>query len=470
MAENSAFWLGSTLGDAASATGWSGPYSYTEYSDVVRRIMEADDNQGFVVTGYNNNLEVTESSPAAMTVDLDTGAANIRGMLYENTASNTLTINANASGNPRIDRVVLRITFASQTIRAVVLEGTPAAAPSLPTLTQNSTTYEISLAYIWVANGAASIGNEEIHDEREFFLTHSAINDYYGSSNIIYNSEFMGFSELTETDPTGEPPDGWDLVLTPSLTSTTRPSQMSRGRAIEITTDAASEGIEQTRAVKASTTYTIKLLTKVTSGDVGSIVVTTDSGAPGTMTKYIRRVGSWVEVLIRYTTEADATTMTVQILGLNNTDIVEYGQIILVEGFNPGPFRPIRETIVFTRDITDANWGTAGGGPVSKSSGTTTIDLDVDYQTLVLPESFSAYIRLLFTDSGSAAGTASVRSEPYAKSINIVRLELTLESNISSRIAAGWVPLDSSMRYDYILVATGALTLAGFAGICGIQI
>lgn len=466
MAENSAFWLGSTLGDAASITGWKGPYSVSDFSNILSLLTANDDNQGFVIPDYENNLSVTADSPASMDVFVDTGAVLIQGQLYENTASNTLTIAANASGNPRIDRIILRVGVGAQTIRLVVLQGTPGAVPVPPTLTQDAATYEVSLAYIWVPNAAASIPDTDIHDEREFAITFSAINDYYGAKNLVYNSEFLAYSFLSAADPTTNPPDYWNLVGTPSaMTASAIPTQMTRGRAIEITADAASEGISQAVPVKPSTTYVIKLLTKVTSGDEGSIVVTTDAGVPGTITRYTKRVATWIEEIIYYTTESDATLLTIELLALNNTDVIEYGQVLIVEGYFPGNFREINETIALQKPMDDPNWAFT----YAKSSGITTIDLDADYQALILLGTHAVYITHYFRDTGSAAGTCYIVTSPTGTTVTMIRVETSGNNQNTAISGHGWISPDINRQFDYTIVATGVNTAVGAASIMGIK-
>jgi hypothetical protein len=170
MAEDSFPWDGTTTGHAASTDVWSAPYSSLEFGDFHSKLFGSNAARGFVIPGYANNARVKANSPAALNVLVDTGMVWLRGKGYENTAQQTLSLSTADATNPRIDRIVLRITYAAatQTVSAAVLTGTPAATPALPALTQNSTTYEISLAYIWVAATATTIAEAEVHDERIF--------------------------------------------------------------------------------------------------------------------------------------------------------------------------------------------------------------------------------------------------------------------------------------------------------------
>lgn len=80
---------------------------------------------------------------------------------YSGTTDITKTISANASGQPRIDLVVLGLDRATQLVTEYVKTGTPAANPQPPTLLRDpigTGKWEIPLARVTVASGAATIG------------------------------------------------------------------------------------------------------------------------------------------------------------------------------------------------------------------------------------------------------------------------------------------------------------------------
>jgi hypothetical protein len=124
-----------------------------------------------VTKGVLDDAAVTASG-ADMNVDIAAGGFIVLGHPARNTASAEVTIGANASGNPRIDRVVVRFVPKGQTTEGdfsfAVLEGTAAASPTAPSLTQSSSAWEISLAQVAVANGAATISQGNVTDERPF--------------------------------------------------------------------------------------------------------------------------------------------------------------------------------------------------------------------------------------------------------------------------------------------------------------
>jgi len=170
-------WDGTVDGDATLA-----PYDEQEWDDNERMMFGSGGNSGVLAAPYGlNNFKVTQRGAGAnMSVDVDTGAALVYGKRYKSTATVNLAIAANASGNPRIDRVVAvwnrqAVAYAGvtpninpKTGRVAVLQGVPAGAPAAPALTQTAATvYMIPLAQVYVANGAASITNANITDERE---------------------------------------------------------------------------------------------------------------------------------------------------------------------------------------------------------------------------------------------------------------------------------------------------------------
>lgn len=146
-----------------------------------------------VVEGNLNDLQVYADS-SGMQVKVKTGAAYIQGFYYDSDAEQTVAVTASDPTNPRIDRLVLRITFnPTDTIAAVVLAGTAAASPVAPALTQSSAVWEMSLAQILVSAGVGVIAAGKITDER----TNPAVSGYTWSPGAL--------SVLSTTQPTAFP-------------------------------------------------------------------------------------------------------------------------------------------------------------------------------------------------------------------------------------------------------------------------
>jgi len=161
MARYSMFWEGnSSLG----GTGDCGPYSGDQFTEFVKAIFAEE-------TGVLSGLQVTESSPAAKSIDVSAGKMVIYGHILVLDASLTLTIADNTSGNPRIDTIVAECDWAAQTITLKVVPGTPGASPTPPALTQNAgSLWQEPLAQVSVANGFSTITNTDIEDWRQIVI------------------------------------------------------------------------------------------------------------------------------------------------------------------------------------------------------------------------------------------------------------------------------------------------------------
>lgn len=111
-----------------------------------------------VESGIASGLAITPGS--GMQVLVGIGGGIVRGIYYENnTAAKALAIGAApAAGQTRRDYVILRLDQTANTITAVVKAGTAnSSGGTLPSLTQNDTTWEMPLAIITVASGTAAI-------------------------------------------------------------------------------------------------------------------------------------------------------------------------------------------------------------------------------------------------------------------------------------------------------------------------
>lgn len=147
-----------------------------------------------VSIGDLNNLSCFADSTGRQ-VKVNTGRANIEGHHYENDAIKTLAVAANATGLTRIDRVVLRLDKTANTITAIVITGTVAA----PAITRSSTVYDVMIAQVSVANGAATLAAGTVTDEREYSSSHGLWTPYtpvWGSSGspqpVLGNGSAVG--------------------------------------------------------------------------------------------------------------------------------------------------------------------------------------------------------------------------------------------------------------------------------------
>jgi hypothetical protein len=135
----------------------------TQYSELFKRLQ----NDGVAGDPATNLLRVTGDS-TGMNVKVAAGFAIVRGHIYQNTAQITLTITTAAS-QPRIDLVVLELDPTNNAILVKVVDGTPAATPAAPTLTQtNDAIYQLAIASVAVAANVTTISAGNVTDSRPF--------------------------------------------------------------------------------------------------------------------------------------------------------------------------------------------------------------------------------------------------------------------------------------------------------------
>ncbi len=152
MAETSFYWGGTTIGDATDS-----PYDNDEFSDIWRKLFQRDRTTQGPIDGYENELEVTNT--AGLTIRVATGAALVDGKFYENDA-NIDTLLVAPIVLTRVDRVVLRKLWGTQTVRVFIIAGVEGAG--VPALTQtDGVTWDVPLAQVSITTGSVvTITNE----------------------------------------------------------------------------------------------------------------------------------------------------------------------------------------------------------------------------------------------------------------------------------------------------------------------
>ena len=124
--------------------------------------------RGDGVRGESDALLV-KAAAAGLAVTVEPGLATVQGRYYalEDDGSGAKQMNLTAASvNPRIDRIVLTLSYAERTVKLGVLMGTEAASPAPPALVRNAERYMLSLAQVRVPVGAAVILAENVTDER----------------------------------------------------------------------------------------------------------------------------------------------------------------------------------------------------------------------------------------------------------------------------------------------------------------
>lgn len=120
------------------------------------------------VRGGEDALKVTPYA-AGLAVSVAPGYAMVQGRYYaledDGTGAKILSLTG-ALSNPRIDRIVLRLYYATRTIEVGVLQGVESAQPTAPALQRDSDVYMLSLAQVRVGVAASAVGSGSVTDER----------------------------------------------------------------------------------------------------------------------------------------------------------------------------------------------------------------------------------------------------------------------------------------------------------------
>lgn len=155
-AEKSILWSTTGTGD-----GTGSGYTADNMFELWRALVAGKNstNLSGVVPDYQNKLAVSgASSPVAVA----TGSAVVYGIPYFNSASVNVTVPTPATAT-RIDRIVLRASWAAQTVRITRVAGVEGGGA--PSLTQSAgVTWDMPLALVQVTTG----GVVTITDEREY--------------------------------------------------------------------------------------------------------------------------------------------------------------------------------------------------------------------------------------------------------------------------------------------------------------
>lgn len=196
------------------------------------------------ITGRGNYDEVVDTGLVVSVatgnriVSVTSGRAVAANVYANSTASESVTLDTNSSGNPRIDYIVLEIDWSLTAATGgdvKFVKGTPGATPSAPNLTRNAgVLWQIPLARVTVANGAGQLvaGNIEacapgyrLPRENSYSLSGS-----FGSSAA---------DATLQSVPIADP--GWPYMLYVSAQTSFNPTASGHGR-IDVTVNGGSLG------------------------------------------------------------------------------------------------------------------------------------------------------------------------------------------------------------------------------------
>jgi hypothetical protein len=173
-----------------------------------------------------NNSARAGSSPAAglttvnaadRTINVANFMALVRGVAYELTGGDkTIQFGSNATGNPRLDRLVLKHEPAAWKTRLAIKAGTAAATPVAPALTQiDGGVWEIPIRTVLIRNGVGALSNSDLQTDDRYFLIYRPAHTLvagptaYGSTGDTWAN--MPTAQITEATFYA-PPSGQVLI------------------------------------------------------------------------------------------------------------------------------------------------------------------------------------------------------------------------------------------------------------------
>lgn len=169
-------------------------YNAEQMSEYFRGII----NEG-VYQHVDGGLAVTAGTGLA--VNVAAGRAIIQNRWVQNSAAMSLTIAAASETYARKDAVVIRLNWSSRSISIAVKTGTPAASPVAPSMTRNSTTYEMALAYVNVAANATSVTVTDKRSDSTVCGWVTVAQSTSGEVDAQLNAMKTGFDEVTYSSP-----------------------------------------------------------------------------------------------------------------------------------------------------------------------------------------------------------------------------------------------------------------------------
>lgn len=194
MTEQSRFWNSTGPGDASQA-----PYDApTEFAQVMMALSGAhmETNRAQIL---NTHQWLLPTIPGANTIRVTGGTAMVYGTWYENDANFDINVPTPA-GATRIDYIVLRKSWALQTVRLARVAGTEGAG--VPALTKVvGTTWEMPICQVSITTGGVmTITDFRDLAARDFISCTEYRIPVAGARNVLENEPIIGGLLVVCTD------------------------------------------------------------------------------------------------------------------------------------------------------------------------------------------------------------------------------------------------------------------------------
>lgn len=498
MAEYSFLWDGTTTGDAID----NAPYDRELFNQWFSfGTNSAQNKYGSVVPEYLDDLEIQVfGSSAYNALVVKAGAALIKDYIYINTqdviflvpSPNEGEYSTASDSDRRFDSLVLRLTYADQTVRLAYIEGVPDTDPQYPSLTQNDDIFEVYLAQIYVDKTLYTLTQSRLIDRRKFISTNK--HPYTKAQNLHKNTELFGWSESIASLYVN-PPENWTQVgsiVQHSPVGMLYP--MVRGelyRLIVTAANATPANYIYTKMLVPKGQKTFSLLCIVYDinyvGTVGVFDVSgiRTNGETTTKNFIVGNIGSSFSNKQPYwktfTFEEDDIEHLIVKAYIESTPAIagnvstNFGTLIVSPGYHPGHIRIFPETIMFKNTLKDALWSNT-----AKSTGSTTITFGggggLRFDVINQWYASAIICRVKARDSASGASATPYVELRDTNGIVYGRLHLNYVPNNYYRETIITVPINrpniagTSLENGFIIyvAATGAATCDVTVEIIGI--
>lgn len=244
------------------------------------RVYDANDFsewlKKFYTTGvFNGDLEVTAAG--GMTVSVSSGYVNIEGKVKFFSTPTTLTL-ATASGTyGRIDTVVAECNYTDREIKLKVVTGTYSVSPTATAPVRTAAAYQLVLAQIDVAAGAAEITQKNITDKRMDsnvcgLVTGTVSQIDFSTVKAQFDSWFDDVKGTLDTDAAGNLKNQIDAIN--DKIGTTDISSIGDGTETGAISANASNISQTQAAINVLNSSLIKKLTKTYTASSGGNIMT----------------------------------------------------------------------------------------------------------------------------------------------------------------------------------------------------
>lgn len=459
MSETSYFHNGATAGDAINA-----PYPAALWSKVFS-IIHSSGESG-VIPFNQNMLAPTFSAAGGNHVIVDTGAAVVGGVYYNNSAAVNLFLVANTSAFARVDTVAIRVNWATHTARLIYRTGEPTILFNYPELPQDiGTLYEMPIAYVYLPAASSGIAVNALHiyDARPFLNTPNHANTY-ATENMHPNSEFISY-HLYYSGLNNYIPDMWGYALGTgdTITLSSKFDQQARGYSVVVDDVSGTAGIWipyviSNGAITPKVTY--KILLQVNSGYV--------TISDNSLTNYaqIGPTNGPIEFIIR-ANPLLATYINLLFSGTAGSNFT-IGQITCTYGYIPAPTKVQHEHVFHT-----VGWSNL----YTKSTGT--YQITPAFSGIAGNSPFANWVILSAADSGSAgSNTINASLQSNKGNADQLRVEIGRRTNGKRIAVAGIIGHDPAtyvtpqewQEVQLVCTASGALSMTIYVYEVGLSI